>query len=150
VFLGYWLLLQVLSASLTPSHVGGIAWWAHIGGFVSGFIFLKILDVIPRAGLEGGLRRYTERRTTPRLQAVIPHSLPEALDLYALIEITSREADNGARKLITIPQGLKKRSLIVTIPPGVREGTRLRLKGLGQKDDKGNQGDLFLEVRVKD
>ena len=148
VFVGYWLLLQLLSASLTPSHVGGIAWWAHIGGFVSGLIFVKILDAIPRTGLDGGLRRYTGRRTTPRLQAVSPHSLPDELDLYGVIEITPREAYYGTRKLITIPQGFKKRNLIVTIPPRVRQGTRLRLKGLGQKSNDRNQGDLFLEVRV--
>jgi hypothetical protein len=148
VFLGYWLLLQLLSASLTPSHVGGIAWWAHIGGFTFGVLFMKILDSIPRTGLDGGLHRYTGRRTTPRLQAISPHSLPDEVDHYSRIEITSREAFYGTRKLIAIPQGFKKRNLAVTIPPGVREGTRLRLKGLGQKDNDGNRGDLFLEVRI--
>jgi DnaJ-class molecular chaperone len=39
---------------------------------------------------------------------------------------------------------------MVTIPPGVRDGTRLRLKGLGKKDIEGNRGDLFLEVEVLD
>jgi curved DNA-binding protein len=66
-----------------------------------------------------------------------------------MIEITPREAYFGTRKLITIPQGFKKRNLIVTIPPGVHEGTRLRLRGLGQKGNDRNQGDLFLEVRTK-
>lgn len=37
---------------------------------------------------------------------------------------------------------------MVTIPPGVEEGTRLRLKGLGKKDIDGNRGDLFLEVQI--
>jgi DnaJ-class molecular chaperone len=40
--------------------------------------------------------------------------------------------------------------MIVTIPPDVREGTRLRLKGLGRVDREGNRGDLFLEVRILD
>jgi hypothetical protein len=148
VFLGYWLLLQLLSASLTPSHVGGIAWWAHIGGFASGVLFVKILDVIPRMGLDGGLQRYTGRRTTPRLQSVSPRSLPDEIDHYGRIEITPREAYYGTRKLIAVPQGFKKRNLVITIPPGVREGTRLRLKGLGQKDNDGDRGDLFFEVRI--
>jgi DnaJ-class molecular chaperone len=52
--------------------------------------------------------------------------------------------------MISIPQGLRKRTLMVTIPPGVEDGTRLRLKGLGQKDVDGNQGDLFLEVQIID
>jgi len=148
IFLGYWLLLQLFSASLTPSHVGGVAWWAHIGGFVSGLIFVKIFDVIPRIGLNGGLRRYTERQITPRLQSIVPQKQPDELDLYGVIEVTSKEAALGTRKLVSIPQGLRKRSLMVSVPPGVKEGTRLRLKGLGQKDSDGNRGDLFLEVRV--
>jgi curved DNA-binding protein len=72
------------------------------------------------------------------------------LDLYGVIKLKPREAYTGARKLISIPQGLKKRTLMVTIPPGVEGGTRLRLKGLGKKDIDGNRGDLFLEVQITD
>jgi len=150
IFLGFWLFLQLFSASLTPRNVGGIAFWAHIGGFVAGLVLIKIFDVIPRTGLNGMLRQHTERQTTPRIQTISPHYPPEELDIYGAVTLTRREADHGARKLISIPQGLKKRSLLVTIPPGVHEGTRLRLKGLGQVDRDGNQGDLFLEVRILD
>jgi hypothetical protein len=65
------------------------------------------------------------------------------------ITITPGEARTGARKLISIPQGLRKRPIWVTIPAGVDEGTRLRLKGLGRTDDEGNRGDLFLAVRLE-
>jgi membrane associated rhomboid family serine protease len=150
IFLGYWLLIQLFSASLTPSSVGGIAFWAHIGGFIVGLIFIKIFDAIPRTGLSEGLRQYTGRRTTPRFQTISPRYLPEALDLHGVIKITPKEAIQGARKLIAIPQGLKKRNILVTIPPGVQEGTRLRLSGLGQMNREGNRGDLFLEVQIID
>jgi len=148
IFLGYWLLIQLFSASLTPNSIGGIAWWAHIGGFMVGLIFIKIFDAIPKTGLSAGLRQYTERKTTPRFQTLSPQYLPEELDLYGVIRITKREATYGARKLIAIPQGLKKRNIVVTIPPGVQEGTRLRLRALGQMNLEGNRGDLFLEVRI--
>ena len=150
IFLGYWLLLQMFSAGLTPRNVGGVAWWAHIGGFIVGLIFIKIFDVIPRIGLSQGLRQYTERKTTPRFQTISPRYLPEELDLYGVITITPKEAIHGAKKLIAIPQGLKKRNIVVTIPPRVHEGTRLRLRGLGQVDRDGHRGDLFLEVRILD
>ena len=150
IFLGFWFLLQLLSAGITPKNVGGVAFWAHIGGFVAGLIFVKIFDVIPRTGLSDILRQHTERQTTPRIQTISAHTFPEELDIYGAITITRKEASYGARKLITIPQGLKKRSLFVTIPPGVHDGTRLRLKGLGQRDREGNRGDLFLEVRISD
>ncbi len=147
IFLGYWLLIQLFSASLTPKNVGGIAFWAHIGGFVAGLVFIKIFDLVPRMGMGQRLRHYTDRKATPRLQSISPQSSPEELDLHGEIIITPKEAVRGARKLIAIPQGLKKKNMIVTIPPGVREGTRLRLRGLGRVDREGNRGDLFLEVR---
>ena len=36
VFLGYWLFIQVSSPANFSSGAGGVAWWAHVGGFVSG------------------------------------------------------------------------------------------------------------------
>jgi len=150
IFLVFWLFLQLFSASFTRANVGGVAFWAHIGGFVAGLIFIKLFDAIPRTGLSGMLSQHTERKTTPRIQTLSLHSPPEELDIDGALTLTRKEASYGARKLISIPQGLKKRSFWVTIPPGVHEGTRLRLKGLGQAGAEGNRGDLFLEVRVLD
>lgn len=44
VFLGIWFILQLLSgtASLTAQAAQGVAFWAHIGGFVSGIILVKL------------------------------------------------------------------------------------------------------------
>ncbi len=150
IFFGYWLLIQLFSASLTPKNVGGVAFWAHIGGFVAGLIFIKVFDWIPRIGLSDGLRQYTERQKTPRIQPLTPLSIPDELDLHGIIKITPREARFGTRKMISFPHGLKKRTLMVTIPPGVEEGTRLRLKGLGKQGKDGERGDLFLDVHVID
>lgn len=150
IFLGYWLLIQLFSASLTPKNVGGVAFWAHIGGFVAGLFFIKIFDWIPRTGLDGGLRHYTERKRTPRIQPLTPLSLPDELNLQGIIKITPREARFGTRKMISIPYGIKKRTLMVTIPPGVDEGMRLRLKGLGKQGKEGERGDLYLDVHLVD
>ncbi|MBI2621617.1 MAG: rhomboid family intramembrane serine protease [Candidatus Levybacteria bacterium] len=46
--LGYWFVLQILSgaASLSgPSDIGGVAFWAHVGGFVFGAAAAKLLDL---------------------------------------------------------------------------------------------------------
>lgn len=41
IFLGLWFMLQVVnSTSAAGNNAGGIAYWAHIGGFVSGFILI--------------------------------------------------------------------------------------------------------------
>jgi membrane associated rhomboid family serine protease len=41
VYLGFWALTQVFTGTLSlgnPGDVGGIAWWAHVGGFITGMI----------------------------------------------------------------------------------------------------------------
>jgi membrane associated rhomboid family serine protease len=40
-FLGFWFLLQFLYGSMMRGE-GGVAWWAHVGGFVAGFVFVQI------------------------------------------------------------------------------------------------------------
>lgn len=36
LFLGIWFLFQLLSAALSDTGMGGVAWWAHVGGFGMG------------------------------------------------------------------------------------------------------------------
>ncbi|MCC6324989.1 MAG: rhomboid family intramembrane serine protease [Candidatus Brocadia sp.] len=45
VVLGFWFLIQFFSgtAAISSAQGGGVAWWAHIGGFVLGMIFIKLL-----------------------------------------------------------------------------------------------------------
>ncbi|MCU1337995.1 MAG: rhomboid family serine protease [Bryobacterales bacterium] len=41
VYLGFWMLTQVFSGTLAlagPKEVGGVAWWAHVGGFAAGIV----------------------------------------------------------------------------------------------------------------
>jgi membrane associated rhomboid family serine protease len=46
VFLGLWFLLQFVSGAFSilgaKAHVG-VAFWAHVGGFLAGFLFLRLL-----------------------------------------------------------------------------------------------------------
>jgi membrane associated rhomboid family serine protease len=44
-FLGLWFLLQVFSGTavqVLPSSGEGVAWWAHIGGFIAGVLLVAI------------------------------------------------------------------------------------------------------------
>lgn len=46
VFIGLWYLLQILQSTmelLLPSSRGGVAWWAHVGGFIAGFTLGPLL-----------------------------------------------------------------------------------------------------------
>jgi len=69
-FLGFWALTQLsggTSALGGPQQVGGIAWWAHVGGFVAGMVLSRLFIVdrrslherIPRDlyGIEGAWQR---------------------------------------------------------------------------------------------
>ncbi len=45
IFLGLWFIMQFYSGLLSlasgVSQFGGVAWWAHIGGFIGGMVLLK-------------------------------------------------------------------------------------------------------------
>lgn len=50
IFLGFWFVSQIFSglaalATTSGMAVGGVAWWAHIGGFVVGLLLGKLLDI---------------------------------------------------------------------------------------------------------
>ncbi|MDD3581538.1 MAG: rhomboid family intramembrane serine protease [Desulfobacca sp.] len=45
IFLGFWFVLQFFSGTLSilsPGAGGGVAWWAHIGGFLCGVFLLYL------------------------------------------------------------------------------------------------------------
>jgi membrane associated rhomboid family serine protease len=46
IVLGFWIVVQVFSGLISygeASHEGGVAWFAHIGGFVAGVLLLFLL-----------------------------------------------------------------------------------------------------------
>ncbi len=147
-FLGIWFVLQFINAAGSHGAMGGIAWWAHIGGFVFGIIFLKIFLSLPVTGVTKKMRRMTEKKKTPRLQVIRPVGPGNDPHLYGTIKITSFEALTGTRKLINIPRGLQKRTFRVIVPSGVKEGSKLRLKGMGKVTPDGERGDLYLKVAI--
>jgi membrane associated rhomboid family serine protease len=149
LFLGIWFLFQFLSAAGASAQAGGIAWWAHIGGFIFGIIFLKLFEMVPEVAAGKKLQDLTRKRTTPRLQVIRPAGVGDAPDLYGIISVAEREALFGARKLVNIAQGFKKRTFLLTVPPGVSEGSQLRLKGMGRETPQGLRGDLYLKIQIK-
>ncbi len=148
-FLGIWFLLQILNAAGSSGHAGGIAWWAHIGGFVFGVLFLKLFDRIPVTGVTGRMRHATEKKRSRRFQVVKTDSGKEEAGLYGTLTITQYEAMVGARKLVTVPWGLRKRLYNVVVPQGIADGQVLRLKGVGKPKSDGTRGDMMLKIRVQ-
>jgi membrane associated rhomboid family serine protease len=149
-FLALWLLLQFLNALGSQPGLSGVAWWAHIGGFVFGILFLKLFNVVPHLGLSDTIRAATRKKTTYRLQVIRPEQTAKDANLYGTITISPYEAFAGTQKVINIPWGFHTRLFQVTIPPGLGEGRQLRLKGQGQPTPDGGRGDLYLKVLIRD
>lgn len=42
VVLGIWFLMQFLESAARPAGVGGVAYWAHIGGFIAGAVLIFV------------------------------------------------------------------------------------------------------------
>lgn len=55
IFLGIWFLLQFISgaASTASQNAGGVAWWAHIGGFAAGAAYTVVRYRMFRKKLRG-------------------------------------------------------------------------------------------------
>ena len=68
-------------------------------------------------------------------------------DLEAPLAVTLDEAYRGVEKTVTIPRDGESRTLSVTVPAGVKTGSRLRMKGEGESSGTG-RGDLYLVVEV--
>jgi membrane associated rhomboid family serine protease len=52
VLLGYWFVIQFFSGyqmqAIETATQGGVAWWAHVGGFVAGFTLALLLRPLRR------------------------------------------------------------------------------------------------------
>jgi hypothetical protein len=149
-FLGIWFLMQFFGAAGSSAQGGGIAWWAHVGGFAAGILLVKIFERVPQTGMTERMREATHRTWTPRLQVAHVKDAPQDPNLYGTIAVSPKEAFLGTRKLINAKWGLRSRVLRVTVPPRMRQGIVLRLVGLGKVLPNGTKGDLHLKVLIQD
>ncbi len=68
------------------------------------------------------------------------------LDANVKVKISFKEAFHGTERTLSV----NEERIQVTIPQGVRSGSRLRLKGKGNlQPGTGRRGDLFLQIEVQ-
>ena len=93
-------------------------------------------------GLLGKLAGYLARRAFTGLDA------GQAGDRYDAITISREDAQRGAKVSYVDRQTM--RQIIVSVPPGVRDGQTIRLKG-GVKSNTYNTviGDLYLKIQFQ-
>ncbi len=83
------------------------------------------------------------------LKKTLPINKPEkGKDLHDVLYLNPRQALEGARGKYLHRR--RSKELVVTIPPGMQEGQKIRLKGMGAPSkDGGEAGDLYLKVKIK-
>ena len=120
-------------------------------GDASGFsdFFRTLFGQAANGGFGGADDLFTGTRTRGRARP------RQGEDVEGEVEITLPEAYRGTENVIQIsradsPNGGAPRRLTVKIPPGVRDGQRIRLAGQGSPGENGGPpGDAYLRVRVK-
>lgn len=77
-------------------------------------------------------------------------ALPErGEDTEDQIKITPEIASAGGKVRYHFAKPENPRDLFIKIPPGIKEGQKIRLKGLGKDGHNGGEtGDLYLKVRI--
>jgi DnaJ-class molecular chaperone len=69
-------------------------------------------------------------------------------DLYDAIYLDPRQALEGAKGKYLHRK--RSKELIINVPPKMKEGQKIRLKGMGEEGrDGGEPGDLYLKVNIK-
>lgn len=71
-------------------------------------------------------------------------------DVEAELPLTLLEALKGGKRQVTLQMPDGPKTLEISVPPGVRDGAKLRLTGQGDPSPNGGAaGDLFLRVRYQ-
>jgi curved DNA-binding protein CbpA len=80
----------------------------------------------------------------------LPTAGGSQLDVVVPLRLTRDEARRGAAKRVTLPRNGAREELLVRVPAGVRAGTKLRLRGKGDRGPAGGRGDAYLAVELTD
>jgi len=82
----------------------------------------------------------------PEIGSTPPDVAPE--DVTLRLSLTAREAQLGGERRVTLDSRPGPEDVRVTIPAGIRSGTRLRLRGKGRPRPDGSRGDAYLAVEI--
>jgi rhomboid family protein len=132
-FIPFWFILQIIFALIGPSG-GGVAYLAHIGGFIVGMATgyaWKFLSSHYGLGLSSLKKNPVLRKERPRVEDAAPHVAPEVIegpDFYEIIAYVrgvsnssdiyaNYEPDTGNVRIVT--NGSHKYKMLVKLPDTV-------------------------------
>jgi DnaJ-class molecular chaperone len=82
-----------------------------------------------------------------RLGIVLPE---DGRDVNDSLAVTPEQASSGAKIGYNLFQPGKSREILITVPAGIKEGQKIKLRGLGEEGKNGGEtGDLFLTIRLR-
>ena len=71
-------------------------------------------------------------------------------DFYDVIKIAPEEAAAGGKVAYRYEKRDTPRDLFIKVPAGIRDGQKVKLKGLGEEGkNEGTPGDLYLQVKIR-
>jgi DnaJ-class molecular chaperone len=127
------------------------------GFFGKGFIFVGPMHRRERGGVDQTGGSVPPQITPGVFGKITGHLLKKMLglregekgkDLFDVISIDPLRTQEGGK--FRYIHRKKSKELVVTVPMGLREGQKIRLKGMGEEGKHGGEpGDLYLKVRFK-
>ncbi len=131
---------------------------------ITPFTPAKLLWQLGRAALRAQQASPASPRAFPRGKGLLGHAVDLGRRLLGLggggqreagagdvsfpLRLTAAEAGRGGPRRVTLQRAEGDDEVVVTIPAGVRAGTRLRLRGKGRPRGDGGRGDAYLVVEV--
>lgn len=111
-------------------------WERNAGGSAQDFPDIDLADLLAAMG-HGRAGRQADRAPMP------------GRDFDTTVHISLEQAHLGTRLTLELDDGGTGRALEVTIPAGVRDGQKLRLRGQGGKAHRGGpNGDIYLHIAL--
>ena len=110
---------------------------SEFGGGNFGDIFEQLFGGRGGPGM-GGARAGRTRAPEPQRGADVEHG----------VTLTFAQAARGTTLPLQINRDGKLETIEVKIPPGVKDGSRVRIRGRGQQSATGEAGDVYIVTRV--
>lgn len=84
------------------------------------------------------------------IDATLEPTAPDGNDIEWSLPLTNEEAADGTRLAVSFRRGSQWERIHLRVPPGVKDGVRLRLRNKGRPiSGTGGSGDLYLRVRIR-